>query len=80
MRIVSLDCEARYVTLSYPWGGAKQVKLMRDMEKCYREPGSLLMHELPRTIQDAITLVLAIGERHLWVNSLCILQDNEEDM
>jgi hypothetical protein len=51
MSIVSLDREARYVTLSYPWGGVKQVKLIRDMEKCYREPGSLLMHELPRTIQ-----------------------------
>jgi hypothetical protein len=78
MRIVSLDCEARYVTLSYPWGGAKQVKLTRDMEKCYRESGSLLVHRLPQTIQDAITLVSTIGERYLWVDSLCILQDNED--
>ena len=78
--IISLDCGAIYVTLSYPWGGTKQVKLTRDMEKCYREPGSLLTHELPRTIQDAITLVSEIGERYVWVDSLCILQDDEEDM
>jgi hypothetical protein len=34
---------------------------------------------LPKTIQDAITTTRAMGLRYLWVDSLCILQDSEED-
>ena len=34
---------------------------------------------IPRTISDAIQLMLHIGKRYLWVDSLCIKQDDEND-
>ena len=37
------------------------------------------MQELPHTIQDAIQCVCEVGEAYLWVDSLCILQDNKDD-
>lgn len=33
----------------------------------------------PRTIMDAIQLVKCIGMRYLWVDSLCIVQNNDDD-
>lgn len=70
----------RYVALSYVWG--------RSLEKPYVTteynvmahvmPGGLatVWSKLPRTIQDAILLVSRLGERYLWVDSLCIAQDD----
>jgi Heterokaryon incompatibility protein (HET) len=34
----------------------------------------------PKTIQDAIQLTRLIGEKFLWVDSLCIVQDDKEDV
>ncbi|KAJ4129235.1 hypothetical protein NW768_007770 [Fusarium equiseti] len=36
--------------------------------------------KLPRTILDAIKLTKALGERWLWIDSLCIVQDDEESL
>jgi len=35
--------------------------------------------QLPRTIRDAIHVTSAIGYKYLWVDSLCIVQDDEKD-
>ncbi|CAG8976499.1 hypothetical protein HYALB_00005996 [Hymenoscyphus albidus] len=44
--------------------------------------GSLLDGEfsqlLPQTIKDAISIVRILGKRYLWVDALCILQDDEQ--
>jgi hypothetical protein len=34
---------------------------------------------LPRTIRDALEVTLSIGDCFLWVDSLCIVQDDDED-
>ena len=34
---------------------------------------------LPKTVQDAITVTKLLGFRYLWVDSLCIIQDSNED-
>ena len=36
--------------------------------------------ELPTTINDAIDLVTNLGERYLWVDNLCLIQDDEVDI
>src|SRR5271163_3240815 len=35
--------------------------------------------KMPRTIQDAVSITRMIGVRYLWVDSLCILQDSNDD-
>ncbi|KAK1081767.1 hypothetical protein LTR33_004416 [Friedmanniomyces endolithicus] len=71
----------RYVALSYVWGGADVLKLTSDnIHEISEEEGlkdSLAL--LPRTILDAMQVTKAAGERYLWVDSLCILQDNSEE-
>jgi hypothetical protein len=40
---------------------------------------TLLTEELPRTYRDAISLTRALGYRHLWIDAICIIQDDEDD-
>lgn len=39
-----------------------------------------IRENLPKTINDAIELVKAIGARYLWVDSLCLISDHEVDI
>lgn len=36
-------------------------------------------NELPKTFREAIVLTLGIGVSQLWIDSLCIIQDSDED-
>ncbi|KAF2736866.1 HET-domain-containing protein [Polyplosphaeria fusca] len=66
-----------YVTLSYCWGGDQLCKTTRmNLQKRY---DCLSFQDLPKTIQDAVRVTLELGYDLLWVDSLCIIQDNEED-
>ncbi|KAF8457334.1 heterokaryon incompatibility protein-domain-containing protein [Kalaharituber pfeilii] len=72
MKLVHASQDCRYVALSYLWG---------DVEISYRTVTANYQDrfELPPTISDSILLVRSIGERYLWVDSLCIIQDDYAD-
>lgn len=36
--------------------------------------------QLPMTIRNAVDVVRLIGERYLWVDTLCIVQDDAETL
>jgi hypothetical protein len=38
------------------------------------------VEQLPKTIQDALHITRTIGERYLWVDALCIVQDDKIDV
>jgi len=76
----------RYLALSYVWGEAHRgndyLRLLQANHDDLRGVGGLFkeMSRLPRTIRDSIDLCKKLGERYLWVDSLCIIQDSPEDM
>lgn len=76
--LVYTPSQCRYVALSYVWGTAAVYKHIRENTQDLRKTGSLLSLPIPATIRDAMTLVHAIGERYLWVDSLCIIQNDLE--
>ncbi|CAH0004397.1 unnamed protein product [Clonostachys byssicola] len=76
-------CEfSRYVTLSYVWGSVPSLRLSRANRYRLMQPGAMRQawHLIPKTIQDAITTTQVIGERYLWVDSLCLMQNDPEDL
>ncbi|KAF2169181.1 hypothetical protein M409DRAFT_52461 [Zasmidium cellare ATCC 36951] len=67
----------RYVTLSHCWGSAKRlVTNKRNLKKFQNE---IPLNQMPETFQDAIKLTRLLGMRYLWIDALCIVQDDRED-
>jgi hypothetical protein len=67
-----------YVALSYRCGKASdRLRLDADLLQTLRQHNSLdesdIDRRLPPTIKHAMSLTSAIGERYLWVDTLCII-------
>jgi len=67
-----------YCALSYCWGGEQEFKTTTSNIQSYKRKMSV--EALPQTIQDAITIARAMDFQFLWVDSLCIIQDDRTDM
>ncbi|CAH0052756.1 unnamed protein product [Clonostachys solani] len=71
----------RLIALSYMWGGDQKCKLEGSHLQAWSQPGGLstIANTLPLTIRDSIEVVKRLGERYLWVDSLCIQQDGGDE-
>jgi hypothetical protein len=79
MRLTSLAEGKRYIALSYIWGSGRVFTTQEANIKSLLSHGGIRkkLSDLPRTIRDSIDLVRALGERYLWVDALCIIQDSK---
>lgn len=70
----------RYIALSHRWGD-----LRRDQRFCtyadnlVRRKERIEYDELPANFQDAVRVTRALGVRYLWIDSLCIIQEDPKD-
>lgn len=80
MRLFKSDRYCRYLALSYVWGKAKQFRTVKSNFQQLQQDGAFLRvrDQLPQLINDAITFVADLGETYLWVDALCIVQDDPE--
>ena len=71
-----------YVALSYVWGSANTVRLttanISELSTTAGFRASKFL--LPRTIDDSITLTQQLGLRFLWVDTLCLVQNDFGDI
>jgi hypothetical protein len=77
--LLSLQRKWSWVALSYVWGQVKMPTLQKDSIEHFRQPGSLTEDFVPATIYDAMTVTAALGEKCLWTDGLCIIQDDDDD-
>ncbi|KAM0417460.1 hypothetical protein ACHAPT_012522 [Fusarium lateritium] len=80
MRLCEADMTVspvKYAALSYVWGGQQTITLFRAnlQTLLHRVPEEAL----PETVRDAITVVRGIGLGYIWVDALCIIQDDDKD-
>lgn len=67
----------RYVTLSHRWGSGRRLSIThRNLSKFQTE---LPVHLLPPTFRDAVTVTRNLEMSYLWIDSLCIIQNDYED-
>ncbi|KAK3693194.1 heterokaryon incompatibility protein-domain-containing protein [Podospora appendiculata] len=91
-RIVQSLHAVRYVTLSYVWGeaanrtfpvienpeGEADVNFPPGVMPLSHQPRDLIMGALPQTFEDAMKFTRRLGERYLWIDALCIPQDQPD--
>lgn len=78
--LVPVQPEYQYVALSYIWGTKRMLMTQRsnltELQKEHALSTGPLADQVARTIRDSIELVKLLGERYLWVDALCIVQDD----
>lgn len=72
------DPLSEYVTLSYCYGAAKPTRLHRKTLPALRQ--GVAGSSLPKTIADAAFITRELGFRYLWVDAICLMQDDAEEM
>ena len=65
--------KSRYVTLSHCWGDAKILQLTQ--KTCRALEAGILLETVPQTFQDAIAIARRLSTPFIWIDSLCIFQD-----
>lgn len=78
--VVPFNPTTRYLTLSYTWGQVQGLRTTTKNIGILKRSGSLHPDKspgIPQTVLDAMKVTKLLGERYLWVNSLCIIQDDQ---
>ncbi|KAK4443988.1 heterokaryon incompatibility protein-domain-containing protein [Podospora aff. communis PSN243] len=66
-----------YTTLSYRWGS--DMRCLATTQNLARLQKGIDWDRLPPTFQDAIRITRYLRIRYLWIDALCIVQNDEED-
>lgn len=67
----------QYIALSYCWGGPQPCQLQRSNKAEYEN--EIVRSNMPKTIRDALSVTEKLGFQYIWIDSMCILQDDEDD-
>jgi hypothetical protein len=73
--------EFNYMALSYCWGDPKDSsRLLRTTHSTIRTRlKSIEVEVMPQVFKDAVRVARTLGIRYVWIDSLCIIQDDPSD-
>jgi hypothetical protein len=66
-----------YISLSHCWGNSQPLRLTKSTEAALR--AGISNRELPRTFRDAVAVCQQLDVSYIWIDSLCIRQDDPQD-
>ncbi|PNP80891.1 hypothetical protein FNYG_05706 [Fusarium nygamai] len=69
--------KGQYLALSHSWGGADILTTKRQTLQAHS--AGIQIKRLPQTFLDAVQIALGLGLRYVWIDSLCIIQDDFSD-
>jgi hypothetical protein len=77
---VGEDRIGSYAALSYCWGKSERERqYLTKNENLEQRQEAVDISTFPKTFTDAIVVCRHLGIRFLWIDSLCIIQDNQSD-
>jgi hypothetical protein len=71
--------EIDYFALSHCWGPADKQPLCTTRNNYYSHLAGIPFEKLPKTFQDAVLLAQGAGVEYIWIDSLCIIQNDIQD-
>jgi hypothetical protein len=66
-----------YATLSYCWGSGSFARTTTRNLASFQT--GIDVHYLPQNIQDALFVTRKLGLKYIWIDSLCVIQDDPND-
>ncbi|KAI3326338.1 HET-domain-containing protein [Xylariaceae sp. AK1471] len=67
-----------YACLSHCWGPSQSpIKTLSTTLESFKQ--EIPWRSLSKTLQDAVDICRRLGVQYLWIDSLCIIQDSDED-
>lgn len=73
----SYSSQVKYMTISHRWLGDQEIRLTRSELASFRS--DIPLRNVKKSIRDAMLLCIQLGTEYLWVDSLCIVQDDTAD-
>ncbi|KAL9088305.1 MAG: hypothetical protein Q9165_006230 [Trypethelium subeluteriae] len=67
----------KYACVSHTWGQTQQIRTLK--ENLAKHIKGIELSELSKTFKDAIVVARRLKIRYLWIDSLCIIQNDELD-
>ncbi|KAK3934080.1 heterokaryon incompatibility protein-domain-containing protein [Diplogelasinospora grovesii] len=75
--VEGFDRRGTYACLSHCWGSTPLIQTVKANYEQHK--AGIGFDRLPKTFQDAIEVARALGIFYLWIDSLCIIQDDTDD-
>ncbi|KAI0142806.1 heterokaryon incompatibility protein-domain-containing protein [Xylariaceae sp. FL1272] len=72
-------CSYRYLALSYCWGNIADPPWITTKTNLAQRLEGFNHRDLPNTLSDALIITRKLGFRYIWIDALCIVQDDAED-
>lgn len=77
IRLTRPPHDVKYVCLSYCWGHPSIPSLILQKANLHHiSRDGMLWADLPQTFRDVIFLLVQLGYSYLWIDALCIVQDD----
>ncbi len=73
------DKYAPYMTLSHCWGKGPEQIITTTTNTLENRKSGIPMSQLSKTFRDAVKITRGLGIQYLWIDSLCIIQDDKLD-
>lgn len=76
-----ITAETKYAALSYCWGDKEdaQTQLKTETASLEQRLKGIPCEKMTPAIKDAVELTRAIGLQYIWIDALCIIQDDTVD-
>jgi hypothetical protein len=73
----STEHKQQYVALSYCWG--QSLPFITTRRSLQQQLHEIRFEQLPKTLQDSLMLARYLDFDYIWIDCLCIIQDDQED-
>ena len=77
MCLISPSVSVPFAALSYCWGSTQQSTTTND--NIAERFNNINHSDLQQTLKDAVLITRMLGLQYIWIDSLCIIQDNQDD-
>lgn len=65
-----------YATLSYCWGTIHNKTWLTEKGNLHKRTSAFNIESMPKTVREAFIITSRLGFRYIWVDALCIVQDD----